>query len=381
MKKQNKDKMKWVAVGLAGVILAGACATTIAMGVKNNGWFQNPDSEQTQPETPDKGGAVVNPDETTASSGRIRLTSAKIATVDYEEYGIAPQSDSAYSVTATVGPEDADNDVLDWFVAWNNADSEWATGKTVTDYVTITPTSDGALTATLSCSQAFGEQVVLTAAIRDDEAVCATATVDYMRKIVGANFYVNAPYAATTWDIKHEETDVTVDYMTIKSEFASANLQTWVLGYSSESNTTSRFDTTFGDVYTLDAEVATQTVSFAPTSEYLSALTAAGFTVTATAGTYYTFPDSSAPSYTKEVAFGCFLLNRYVSNFSTLTNTKVATLRNNLKTNADKKMFDVKIETTDTAGNVYTTNYTLKFTASSLSTRASTVTMQDSFVF
>lgn len=71
-------------------------------------------------------------------------------------------------------------------VAFVNPDSEWATGKTVTDYVTVTPTSDGALTVNVECLQAFGEQIVITVVSRDNPLVTATCTIDYAQKITGA---------------------------------------------------------------------------------------------------------------------------------------------------------------------------------------------------
>lgn len=43
-----------------------------------------------------------------------------------------------------------------------DASSAWATGKTVTDYVTVTPTANGALTANVECIKDFGEQIKVT---------------------------------------------------------------------------------------------------------------------------------------------------------------------------------------------------------------------------
>ena len=65
--------------------------------------------------------------------------------------------------------------------------SDWATGKTVTDYVTVTPTSDGALTANVVCLQAFAEQIIITAASRDNPDIKGTCTVDYAQKYAGTS--------------------------------------------------------------------------------------------------------------------------------------------------------------------------------------------------
>lgn len=94
---------------------------------------------------------------------------------------------TSVTVKATIEPSTVQESfkALDWSVAWNNASSDWASGKTVTDYVTVTPTSDGAATATVACKQAFGEQIVLTCSSRFFTEIKATATIDYRAKTQG----------------------------------------------------------------------------------------------------------------------------------------------------------------------------------------------------
>ena len=70
--------------------------------------------------------------------------SAKIAPVAYAANGISAQADSAYKLTATVTPADAMNKAVDWSIAWVNGNGTFASGKTVTDYVTVTPTPNAA---------------------------------------------------------------------------------------------------------------------------------------------------------------------------------------------------------------------------------------------
>lgn len=89
-------------------------------------------------------------------------------------------SEGKTTLTATVTPAElAPYIKVDWAIAWQNAESEWATGKTVTDYVTITPTSDGALTAEVACKAAFGEKVVVNVSARNDVALSASCVCDY----------------------------------------------------------------------------------------------------------------------------------------------------------------------------------------------------------
>ena len=56
-----------------------------------------------------------------------------------------------------------------------------------TGLVTVTPTSDGALTATVECLQAFGEQIYVVVASRDYADVTAKCTVDYKKRVVDAD--------------------------------------------------------------------------------------------------------------------------------------------------------------------------------------------------
>ena len=167
------------------LVIAGAAALVgvLSDGFKNWDKFK-PDEEQTQ-----EGGAVIGEGE----SNGIKLMSAKIAPENYADYGISPMAETAYQLTATITPANATNKAVDWTVTWvggrehdggsSEGSSDWSEGKTVTDYVTVTPTSDGALTANVECLQAFGTQVRVTVTSRDNTAVKANATVDYTEKL------------------------------------------------------------------------------------------------------------------------------------------------------------------------------------------------------
>ena len=109
------------------------------------------------------------------SSHGIKLAAVKLASSEYEAYGVSAQAETAYTLTATITPADAANKAVDWTIAFKNASSEWATGKTVTEYATVTPSADGALTAVVENVAAFGEQIVVKATSRDNaEAVSYT---------------------------------------------------------------------------------------------------------------------------------------------------------------------------------------------------------------
>ena len=113
----------------------------------------------------------------------VSLFVAKISKADFVANGINPLAETAYTLTATVSTPLEENKKVDWSIFWKNDGSSWATGKTVTDYVTITPAADGALTATAECLQAFGEQIVVQCVSRVSPAQNATCTIDYAKRV------------------------------------------------------------------------------------------------------------------------------------------------------------------------------------------------------
>lgn len=181
---KKSDTVKWViSFILIFVLLAGLIGA----------WVLLLKPEESTPEQ-DGGGAVITEDE---NSG-IQLKSVKIPAAQYEEYGISPLADTAYQLTATIVPENATDKTVDWAIAWavpsqhsggtmgdEDPGSVWAMGKTVTDYVTVTPTSVGALIANVECLKDFGAQVKVTVTSRDNSEVSANCLVDYTQKLQG----------------------------------------------------------------------------------------------------------------------------------------------------------------------------------------------------
>lgn len=94
------------------------------------------------------------------------------------------------TITATVSPDNsADNTGLDWSMAFKNPSSEWATGKTLSDYMTLTPSGTdaaGSKTVSVKCLKPFGEQIVLTATSQDNPEVTASCTADFAQRIESA---------------------------------------------------------------------------------------------------------------------------------------------------------------------------------------------------
>ena len=67
------------------------------------------------------------------------------------------------TLVATIQPATTENKEVDWTVAW--ADSTGA--GDVSDYITVTPESDGSTTATVTCYKPFTGDIVITVITRD----------------------------------------------------------------------------------------------------------------------------------------------------------------------------------------------------------------------
>ena len=180
------------------------------------------------------GGAVI----TEGEGNGIKLMSVKISPENYAEYGISPLADTAYQLTATIVPENATDKTVDWAIAWavppqhsggtigdEDPGSVWAMGKTVTDYVTVTPTSDGALTANVECLKDFGAQVKVTVTSRDNSEVKANCLVDYTQKLQG----VKATFGFT----------VLTDGMTKSFDLSQSGqpIESWTFDYTTSAYT------------------------------------------------------------------------------------------------------------------------------------------------
>ena len=167
-----------VAVLLSAALLVGGGAVGYGMATD---WTYQKATQIEQPDDQEQttaGNAIITPDRE-ASNG-IKLMSATISPESYEEYGISTLAESAFSLTATITPSNATYQSVDMTLKWKNPQSEWASGKSVSDYLTINQTSDGSLTATGTVLQAFSEPIEIVATLRGQEEITAKAQVDYV---------------------------------------------------------------------------------------------------------------------------------------------------------------------------------------------------------
>lgn len=201
----TQQKHTWKSIGailLALIIIAGCIFGGLELWGKGNqkpsNWGKNEvvaeTNEPVDPTPLPKNGGMDMPEtvedgedtERVKSSG-IALMSAAIPVYQFAAYGVSPAAETAKTVTATVLPDnDAPNTAVTWTVEWKDAEASWAKGKEVSSYVTISfDDSDfqKSKTCTVSCSQAFGEQIVLKVAAKEDETKFATCNIDYVQQV------------------------------------------------------------------------------------------------------------------------------------------------------------------------------------------------------
>ena len=320
---------KILSLFLALIIVAGVI-TGVVFWQKGNIVFNPVEQEQPNDEE-DDGGAVINEGE----SNGIKLMSAKISPENYDEYGISPMAETAYQLTATI---------VDWTIAFVNAESEWATGKTVTDYVTVTPTADGALTANVECLQAFGEQVRVTVTSRDNTSVKANATVDYTEKLSA----VKATFGST----------VLTNGMTKSFDLDASGqpAEVWTFDYTTSAHT-------IADEYTTTVKISFADGVSAVESAVGVEFTWAGETIT-----------SGMPSFDKTFFDKVFVTESgAVSSNPTQYNKLVSAL------SAGVTLFEVEVSTTGEYGSK-TDTYEIKVTSDGLNIRVEGIELGDTSI-
>lgn len=174
------DKKKFIFSNLLSLVLG------IVIGAGSFGIASNINKPAKVPEQaiilPDYGGAVIGE----AQENGIQMMKTAIPVEEYAAYGVSEQAEKAYTITATVKPDTATNKKVNWSLSFANAESAWAKGKNVADYVTVSASGTTNNVAVLTCMKAFGEQILLTATSDDDSAKSAVCTVDYAQKVTNA---------------------------------------------------------------------------------------------------------------------------------------------------------------------------------------------------
>lgn len=198
----GKKVIGGIALGLVLILLGGVAGGLLQHHYK---WGEDEPTVE-EPEDPKDEDSTGGTEIDSGEEKGVKLSVRKLMSNEYAEYGVSALAETAYTLTATVYPADAANKAIDWSVSFTDAGDEWASGKTVTDYVTVTPTSDGALTATVENIAAFGEQITVKATSRDNSSAYATCTVEYLQRTTGYTLTMDGKTYSTTGTKVNEAT-------------------------------------------------------------------------------------------------------------------------------------------------------------------------------
>ena len=179
MKKRNKI----LSIILSGTFALAAIGLGVGIGLKK------PAKDPTADVVIPKEDIVADNDGNKLNDGVFhKLPIAMLVSQTPAKTETSDDMKTSVNVVATITPDDAANKTVDWSVAFVNSSSAWANGKAATDYITAEPTTDGALTATVTCKAAFGEQIKITVTSRDNPEASASCTVDYKQQFEGYLF-------------------------------------------------------------------------------------------------------------------------------------------------------------------------------------------------
>jgi hypothetical protein len=165
-KHKTGDTVKWILTLLA-FILIGVMLTGIILG-----WFD----KTAVPEQNEEQQTQVN------NFGIDEIHNTKTMSLAVSTYAATSTSES-YTIKATVSPSTAVNKNVDWSAEFVNSTSAWASGKNASSYIKITPSGTNNATATVTCLQAFGEQIKVIAKSNENASISAYCVCDYYERI------------------------------------------------------------------------------------------------------------------------------------------------------------------------------------------------------
>lgn len=179
---KRSDTVKWV-LTLFAFILVGVMLAGIILG-----WFdkkEEPPAEEEHTEQAavmDGEGNAMDEDTIYPMPEKMSFSAAAFAQ-PLAQFGepsgttvTSPQSVDV-RIEAYVYPESATNKAVDFSVAWGNAPTHGS--EQVSNYLTVTPDSDGSTTATVSCKKSFGDDTIIITVTTREGGYTATCTVSF----------------------------------------------------------------------------------------------------------------------------------------------------------------------------------------------------------
>ena len=146
------------------------CVCILAVGVLGVVFGMNHTSEPVNLATADTQDEIIECEMTYSNGIELFMSSAPVVNGDTLEQ----------TITATVLPVNAINKEVDWSISWLNAEEEFETNNDISNYLTISATSDGSTTAKIVVHQAFAGHTALVVCRTRRGGFSATCLVNYV---------------------------------------------------------------------------------------------------------------------------------------------------------------------------------------------------------
>lgn len=172
----NNAALKGFALTLVILILAVCVMAAMTEGFSNwnpYGWFDKPAEEQQTPEGDDPA-----PEQPTEDPAPIEATISNSEHIALSMSAAVTAADGEYveqTLTATVTPSTAEELGVDWTAEW----ADGSDSSDLSDYLTITPASDGSNICYVRAYAAFDKDIIITCTTRDGGFI-ATCTVIFV---------------------------------------------------------------------------------------------------------------------------------------------------------------------------------------------------------
>lgn len=175
---KRSDTVKWViSFFLILVLLVGMVGTWVFLLREDEGKTLPAEEEQTeQAAVTDGEGNAMDADMVYPMPAKMSFNAQTFAQFG-EPNAVTSEQSVDVRIQAYVTPDDAANKEVDFSVAWGNAPTHGS--EPVTNYLTVTPGSDGSTMATVSCKKAFGDDTIVITVTTRDGGFTATCTVTF----------------------------------------------------------------------------------------------------------------------------------------------------------------------------------------------------------
>lgn len=268
-----RSRTNWAAVILA-VLFIGAVVFlgVVTEGFKNwdtSTWFKK---DEEAPLPPVEGSGVTDIDGNELDGATVHALPERM--VFYSPSALSSTAQDGISLIAIITPDDADNQLVDWAVVWVETQS-----GTVTDYVTVTPDSDGSLTAKVKCLQPFDKKIKVVVTSRDNPEAKIECVLDYAQRLTDISLNLETKTGGTVKATTGADGSISM---------------TWVYDVNTYSYVVPKEKSPKYSKYTV-TDMFSFTYKYRGTQDFVTAVSAAGFETDSNATTAQVISSSGMP--------------------------------------------------------------------------------------